>query len=93
MKKTALFMAVVTLLYGKGLMCSVQAAALPPTPISYEESLLLRQQESLTYAQVEDITAGEDNSDGALVAAFAAIGIIALIGALIAASQDDEEDQ
>ena len=91
LRAVAIILAVSMALCGNGFVSLANARPTQPTPFSQDEVLVLEQAEADSREVLPVVIAG-DSSDDAMVTAFAALGILALIGVLIAASQDDDED-
>ena len=89
MRKISLTMAVLMFLSGSGFVTNAYGNIMQPTPITDGEAHELDFSEDLAGPGVANVCGGDGNNS--MTTALAAIGILALIGVLIAANADEEE--
>ncbi len=90
MRKNISMFVIVSLIIGSPAFIScANAKALAAVPVSDYETCVLAAAEANTSRQIDNISGGEANTG---VTVLAVIGVLALIGVVIAANADDSSD-
>lgn len=92
-QRVSLVMAILAIFYSNAFVSFANAEITKPTPFSTDELAALDQAEVESREVVPVQAAGADNGNDPLVITFAVLGLIVLIGAIIASSNNDSESK